>query len=80
MTMSTTPNIIALAVRAAGGRHAVAQAFGDVTAYAITGWARTKRMPAAKVRRLCELGGNAITTEQVLQFIEDSEAEAKAHA
>lgn len=72
--MSNKPNMIAIAVMAAGGRQAVAAEFGDVTPWAITGWQRTNRMPAHKIRPLCALGGDVVKPDQLLAYIEECEA------
>lgn len=75
--MQHTPNIIKAAVAAAGGRARVAQALG-VTAWAVTGWTRTARMPADKIRPLCALGSNVVTADQLLAYIEQHAAERVA--
>lgn len=66
--MQHKPNIIKVAVEAAGGRSRVAKAFG-VSNFTITNWQTTNRMPPEKIRPLCEMGG-IITPEQVLAYIE----------
>jgi DNA-binding transcriptional regulator YdaS (Cro superfamily) len=66
--MQHNPDIIKLAVEAAGGRRKLAAVLG-VSPWAITGWQRTRRMPADKIRRLCEAGG-VFTPDHILEYIE----------
>ena len=66
--MQHTTDLIKVAVEAAGGRIKAAQALG-VSPWTVTGWQRTRRMPADKIRPLCSLGG-VLTPEQILAYIE----------
>lgn len=73
VTMQHKPNIIKVAVEAAGGRSKVAKAFG-VSNFSITHWQTTNRMPPQHIRKLCEMGG-IITPDQLLAYIEACAAE-----
>jgi hypothetical protein len=67
--MNHQPNLIKLAITAAGGRERVAQHFG-LTTWGVGNWIRSHRMPASNIRPLCDLGQNIIKPEQVLAYIE----------
>lgn len=62
------PDMLKLAVEAAGGPAKVAEHF-NVTPAAISGNIRRRRWKAKKIKELCELGGNVITVDQVVDFI-----------
>jgi hypothetical protein len=81
MTYNTSPrkpapDMIRLAIMAAGGYDEVAAEFG-VTHWAIHEWARSSRVPLKRIRRLCEMGG-VITPNQILEQIEAAIAEKVA--
>jgi hypothetical protein len=67
------PDMIKLAIMAAGGPHEVAKAFG-ITHWAVRQWVVTRRVPLKKIRPLCAMGG-VITPDQILAQIEAGEFE-----
>ena len=75
--MKHKPDIIKLAVEAAGGRAKVADAIG-VSAWTVSYWSRSRRMPSRYVRQLSELGGNYITVDELLAYIEAHAPETAA--
>jgi hypothetical protein len=58
-------DIIKEAVKAAGGPLKVAHDMGFTNQRTVEKWIKTGRVPAWHVTRLCELGGNKITPEQI---------------
>lgn len=79
ITFMNSPNIIRLAVTAAGGPSEVAPKF-KLTPRAIQGWCARKSMPAECVRPLCQMGKNAISPDQVLAYIEQCKGSATESA
>ncbi len=71
--MNYKPNLIKVAVEAAGGRTVVSRAFG-MDVWSITNWQRTNRVPAHHIRQLCAMGDNIITPERLLAYIEEHAA------
>jgi len=69
--MQHKTNIIKLAVDAAGGREPVAAHFG-ISAWTVDYWVRYRRVPSHSVRKLCALGGNIVTPDHLLEFIENN--------
>lgn len=67
--MQHTPNIIKVAVEAAGGRNKIAAHFG-ISPWTVTCWTRKHSLPAKYIVRLCELGGNVISPTTVIEYIE----------
>lgn len=67
--MKHKPNLIKLAVTAAGGREAVSKAMG-VSVWGVGHWCKSGRVPTEKIRPLCDLGSNVISVDQVLSYIE----------
>lgn len=63
------PNTIKVAVTAAGGRIAAAQALG-VSVWSLTYWQRTGSIPAEKVRPLAALTKGLVSPEELLAFCE----------
>lgn len=72
-TGKPAPNMIKLAIMAAGGFEAVAQEFG-ITHWAVREWDKHRRVPPERIRRLCDLGG-VINANQILAQIEATAAE-----
>lgn len=72
-----SPDMIKLAVEAAGGRSQVAQALG-VDVWTVTNWQRSRRVPPAHIRRLCTMGANVITADQLLAYMEQHTTKAAA--
>jgi hypothetical protein len=72
--MTHKPNLIKVAITAAGGRETVAREFG-ITAWGVGNWTKTAGIPANRIRRLCELGDNIVSAEQLLAYIEQAKAE-----
>lgn len=68
-TQAKAPNLIKLAISAAGGRTKVAEHFG-VGYWIVTNWTKRGTVPADKVRALCHLGANVITPDALLAYIE----------
>lgn len=79
--MQHKQNLIKLAVQAAGGRHTVAARMG-VGHQTVAKWWQAHRVPSTYILRLCAMGGNIITPEQLLAYIEEhaSAAAEKAEA
>lgn len=75
--MQHQPNLIKVAVEAAGGRSQVAKAW-NLSPWTITGWQREGRMPVEKIRPLCALGGGVVTPEQLLAYMEQRTTEKVA--
>ncbi len=71
------PDILRVAVTAAGGTNAVAAAFG-LSAGGVSTRVAKKFWPAADLRRLCEMGGNIITVERLLDYLEQAQASTEA--
>lgn len=67
------PNMIKLAILAAGGHEAVAEEFG-ITHWAVREWEKASRAPLMRIRRLCDMGG-VISPDQILEHIEAKAAE-----
>jgi DNA-binding transcriptional regulator YdaS (Cro superfamily) len=63
------PNIIKVAVTAAGGRGRCAERMG-VSVWTVTHWCRSNSMPADKVRALAAMTGGVVTTDAILAYIE----------
>lgn len=76
--MTHKPNMIKLAIQAAGGSKRVAAEFG-ISARGVSQWSESSTVPSRRITRLCELGENVIRPEQILTYIEQVAAE-KAHA
>lgn len=75
--MSHKPNLIKVAVEAAGGRTVVAAALG-IDTWTVTNWQRIARVPAQHIRVICAMGDNIITPERLLAYIEEHGSPAKA--
>lgn len=75
--MQHKANTIKLAVDAAGGRVPVAESFG-ISAWTVDYWVRHRIVPPQYIRRLADLGGNIVTVERLLEFIEQSRAKEAA--
>ncbi len=71
------PDILRVAVAAAGGTTAVAEAFGMSQSGVSTRIAQGK-WPSAEVRKLCELGGNIISVDKLLEYLEQVAAGERA--
>jgi hypothetical protein len=69
--MNHKPNLIKVAVEAAGGRTVAAERLG-VDRWTITNWQRGGRVPSQHIRALCALGENIITPEALLAYIEQA--------
>ena len=72
-----TPDMIKIAVQAAGGRSICAERL-NVSPWAITYWQNKRTVPANLIRPLCDLGG-VVSYEQLLGYIE-AHAQEKATA
>lgn len=76
---SMEPNLIKVAVAAAGGRLEAARKMGE-SAWTITHWQRTARVPADRVRALAAISGGVVTVDALLGYIERNKAPEKAAA
>lgn len=66
--MNEQPNarqVIRAAIAAAGGTQKAGQCMG-ITSQAVSGWAASGRVPAERIKPLCDLGGNVVTPLQIL--------------
>jgi hypothetical protein len=70
------PDMIKLAIMAAGGPNEVAAELG-LTHWGVRQWPKVGRVPVEYVRRLCDMGG-VITYEQLLAYIEANSGEKVA--
>lgn len=75
--MNHKPNLIKVAIEAAGGRMVVAKAFG-LEERTPTRWQRVNTVPVHFIRQLCAMGDNIITPERLLAYIDENAAPAKA--
>ena len=73
------PNIIKVAVTAAGGRLKAAAALG-VDPWQISYWQRSGRIPPATIRPLAALTGGVVSADAILAYIERVAPVAKAAA
>lgn len=78
MQQPTASQLIRAAITAAGKSGAVARAFGLKQA-AVIKWGAVGSIPAKHIKPLCELGGNAISPDQILDAL-SREASEKAAA
>jgi hypothetical protein len=62
------PDMIKLAVLAAGGFEEVGRELG-ISHWAVRQWLKVGRVPAEYIRRLCNMGG-VVSYEQLLAYIE----------
>ncbi len=69
--MEHKPDLIKVAVEAAGGRLVVSERLG-VSPFTVSYWQRRKFMPPELIRPLCTAGGGIVTPEQVLAYIEEN--------
>lgn len=63
-------NMIRLAVQAAGGRVEVCKAL-EISQFTVGEWQRKGKVPPHLIRPLCSLGGNVVSVDQVLAYIEE---------
>lgn len=75
--MQHKPNMIKLAITAAGGRERVANEFGR-SAWGVGHWTKTDRMPVEFVQPLANLGGNVVSAEQLLTYMREQAQEKAA--
>lgn len=75
--MNQKPNLIKLAVIAAGGREHVADTF-QTNPMTVTNWQRRGVWPVEWVRRLCAMGENVISVDALLAYIEEAKVSATA--
>lgn len=68
-----TPNVLRLAVQAAGGVERVGELFG-ISYQAVSKRIRERSWPAHQIRPLCAAGGGIITPDKVLDFLEEAAA------
>lgn len=68
--MKPKPNIIKVAIEAAGGNHVVAAHFG-ISRPAVHYWIKTNRVPAKYINELARLGEHLISTERILDYIHE---------
>ncbi len=73
------PNLIKVAVAAAGGRIEAARKLGEGP-WTITHWQRTARVPAEKVRPLAAISGGVVSVDALLGYIEQHKAPERAAA
>lgn len=66
------------AVEAAGGPLAVAYHMGMKSPQAVDYWHRRRNIPAAKIHRLCELGGFKVKPAEILEEVAKYQAEKVA--
>lgn len=67
--MAHKPNVIALAVQAAGGRDSLARELG-LEQWRVSHWYRVKpHLPADYVLELCARGSNTITPVRIAQYV-----------
>lgn len=69
-----TPNILKVAIAAAGGPSKVGELFG-IGPQAVSKRAAACVWPADQIRALAAATGNVITTDQILEFLEAAAAE-----
>lgn len=62
------PDMIHLAIEAAGGRAALAQKMG-LCRGTINQWALRGAIPAKHIKAVCDFGSHVITVEQVVGYI-----------
>jgi hypothetical protein len=67
--MNHTPNLIAVAVTAAGGVDVVADHF-KLTRPAVYYWIRKNVLPTKYVRQLCVLSRGVVSTDALLDYME----------
>lgn len=71
-----TPNIIQVAIVAAGGAAKVASEIG-ISAESVRIWSRTHHMPQHHILRVSEMGQNIIKPEELLAYIDWARKEKK---
>jgi hypothetical protein len=64
----TAQQLITAAIAAAGRSNRVAQAFG-ISEAAVSAWGRTGRIPADRIAGLCNMGGNAVRPEAIVEAL-----------
>lgn len=62
------PNMIHLAIEAAGGRASLAKKMG-LCRGTVNQWALRCSIPVKHIKAVCEFGSNVITVEQVVAYI-----------
>ena len=72
----TAQQVIRAAVAAAGGPQKAAAKFG-IASQNVSAWIARGRVPADKIKRLCDLGANVVEPSQILEALE-REAQARA--
>ena len=77
--MKCNTNLIAGAIKLAGGRKNVAKALG-FSAAGIDHWVKTNKMPAEHINQLCALGGNVVDPARILAYIEECASRKNAPA
>lgn len=77
--MNHQPNIIKVAITAAGGRDEAAKAVGADRS-TLSRWVRLGWMPPEKIRPLCDAGSGVVKPEQILAYIEAAKASEKVAA
>lgn len=61
----TARQVIRAAIAAAGGVSKAAELLG-LASPAVSGWISRGTVPAARIKPLCDLGGNVVTPAQIL--------------
>lgn len=67
-TQPSAARLIRAAIAAAGRGPAVAKALGITTA-AVNNWAMNGRIPADRIKPLCDMGHNIVTPVQILDAL-----------
>ena len=66
--MQTRPDLLKIAIVAAGGRKAVAARLG-ITASAVDDWRTRGLIPERHRQTVCAMGGNIVTPEALAAFL-----------
>jgi len=74
---ATAEQVVRAAIYAAGGVSKVAESFGIASA-SVSGWLERARIPADRIKALCDLGGHVVTSDQILDALARQAAERKA--
>lgn len=66
------PDMIHLAIEAAGGRAELARRLG-IHRSTVDQWALRRNIPSKRIKTVCDMGSNVITVEQVVAYIAEKE-------
>lgn len=73
--MQHKPDIIRVAVTAAGGTQRVADHFG-VRYQTVVAWWRRRRIPVHFIAPLCDLGRNVVTADSLVRYMTEAHEDA----